>query len=411
MDRKVTAYTGIIVCSTAALFYWFQYLTSTLPSITVRQLMHHFHASAIQIGFINASYFYTFFIFLFICGPIIDRFSAKKIIAIACAVCAVSTYTSVLSHNIILSCFSRAAMGASSAFAYPAMLYLIETWLDSRWFTLYASILTASAEIFILFFNLAVAVYLSKTSLSSIHISLAILGLVFAAISFFLIRNKPAQQQAQNHDPAPPLLTTIRLLFTNSQFIILLLITLFFFVSTAIFSASWGVEFSKAALGFSSKNAVFLNAALFGGIALGTIFFGLLGDWLKYRKWQILGSATLSLLVLGIILFAKPLNFPITVSLFSLLGFLMGTSINVYYYAKKICPQGVIATGMAIVTAISNISFMILPPLIGWILDSHWHGTLSHGARVFSRGAFQEAFIVAPLSYIVVIGLTFFLKE
>jgi hypothetical protein len=39
----------------------------------------------------------------------------------------------------------------------------------------------------------------------------------------------------------------------------------------------------------------------------------------------------------------------------------------------------------------------VLQPLLGWLLDLAWDGTMADGARVYTAAAYESAFLVLPV--------------
>ena len=405
VESKKSMSRGYVICFIAALFYCFQCLVAMLPSIEVRPLMVFFHANGTQVGYINSAFYYTFIVFLFLCGPIVDRFPSRLVMGFSCGLSAVATYTAVISHNIVIAYISRAIMGAGTAFSYPLMLYLIEAWLNKRWFTFYTSIYTASSQFFIVIYTVLLVSFLAGLSIVILHAGLAILGIVFAILGFFVISDNNYTQKSL---PLLKMFKSILLLMWDFRFIHLSIMTMFLFVSITMFCGSWGVEFSKDALHFSEQQAMMLNAILFLGVGCGIIFFGILADWLGYRKWQLLISSILIFCILMILLYVNALNIYVVGILYVLLGFLNGVCINVFYFAKVFSKHEVLGAAIGIITAFSILNYLFLPPLIGWMLDNSLHVVLVSGVRVYTRLAFQQAFIFAPIASVLAILLLFF---
>jgi len=54
---------------------------------------------------------------------------------------------------------------------------------------------------------------------------------------------------------------------------------------------------------------------------------------------------------------------------------------------------------------------MLLQPLVGLILDSHWTGQMVDGARVYSQEAYKYGFIPMMVWIVLSVLLLFFTRE
>lgn len=50
-------------------------------------------------------------------------------------------------------------------------------------------------------------------------------------------------------------------------------------------------------------------------------------------------------------------------------------------------------------------------PVIGWLLDLHWNGTILQGVPIYSVHDYQIALSILPIGLIISIIFGFFLRE
>lgn len=53
----------------------------------------------------------------------------------------------------------------------------------------------------------------------------------------------------------------------------------------------------------------------------------------------------------------------------------------------------------------------MLQPLVGWLLDLGWEGSLVAGARIYSLAAYQGAFLILPVTCAWGVLITLFVRE
>ena len=105
-----------IVCITAALFFFYEFVQMSMFSAINTQLIHDFHINAAQFGNLSATYFYADVLLLMPAGMILDRFSVRAIILTAMTVCVVSTIIFGLTSNFYIAMVAHGLSGGGSAF-------------------------------------------------------------------------------------------------------------------------------------------------------------------------------------------------------------------------------------------------------------------------------------------------------
>jgi hypothetical protein len=79
--------------------------------------------------------------------------------------------------------------------------------------------------------------------------------------------------------------------------------------------------------------------------------------------------------------------------------------------ARENTPSWSAGVTLGIVNGFVVGSGAILQPLVGWLLDLGWSGTLVAGARVYSLDTYQAAFLVLPATCGLGALLTLLLRE
>jgi nitrate/nitrite transporter NarK len=82
------------------------------------------------------------------------------------------------------------------------------------------------------------------------------------------------------------------------------------------------------------------------------------------------------------------------VSLVILLGLGSGSVIVGFAFVKESLPPQLAGTVTGVYNMGSILGPMILQPVIGWMLDLSWRGTLSGGVRIYDPAAYRSAFVL-----------------
>lgn len=393
---------GLLAFSIAALFFTYEYVLRVLPSLIVQPLMKQFHATALQIGFLGAFYFYMLFGAQLIVGPIIDRFSARLILSLSSIMCALTIYLFTMSTTLVEGELSRLFLGLGSAFAYPLMNLLIQNWQKPQQFTTYSGVGTAIAIFSFAGCSIGFTMLIKTMEWQVIGISLTWFGGVLAVIAGLFVSNKKVPILTHKNHPRSDtgFSHNLKKLLKLKIFWLLFAVTFLYFMAITNIFALWGVNFLKQAQHMSDTQASWTNACAFFGMGCGVVIFGVWAAYFPWHKFFISVSAIISAVILFIIIYVQ-FGF-VTMSVFYfLLGFSSGPAISLYCLAKEIPDKNVVGTSLAIINMASLLGAVIFQPIIGHILDLYWQGGIVDGARVFSTHAYAMAFLLIPCCQIV----------
>jgi MFS family permease len=127
---------------------------------------------------------------------------------------------------------------------------------------------------------------------------------------------------------------------------------------------------------------------LYVGMVAGTPMFAYLSKvWDSYKKPMILGivCATVSM---AAIIFGTGLPLNVAFLLFFTTGFSCGATVG-YALAMTAFPPSVGATVSGFINMMSMFSGVILMPLIGYIVNWSWDGTIENGVKVYNVNDFK----------------------
>ena len=72
---------------------------------------------------------------------------------------------------------------------------------------------------------------------------------------------------------------------------------------------------------------------------------------------------------------------------------------------------GQVHIAMALVNMAVIAAGAIMQPVIGWLLDFGWRGEIEGGIRIYTTEAYQQAFIVLPISCVCAFILALMVRE
>ena len=129
MNSTISQKTAWGIWFLAALFYFYEYILRTAPSVMLPELSAYFSISHAGLGFLIGAYFYLYAPLQIVAGITIDVFGEKRILPMAVIMCLVGSFLFILPHYYT-ALIGRLLIGAGSAFGFVAIIYVATNWID-----------------------------------------------------------------------------------------------------------------------------------------------------------------------------------------------------------------------------------------------------------------------------------------
>jgi MFS family permease len=386
-----------------AIFYFYQYMLRSAPSVMMPQLSKAFALSSMGVASILGLFYYGYSPFSLVAGAAMDRLGPRRVLPIAAAVVGVGALLFATGRSDLAS-VGRVLQGAGGVFALVGAIYIAtKNFPPSR-----AATLIGATQMFGMAGGSAGQFAVGPMIGAGIAwdrfwIGTGIAGLAMGALLFvFLPKQKRTKQSANGSRSTKHGFYTV---FKNPQSILCGVIAGLLFIPTTIFDMVWGVRYLQEAHGFDYASAVMRTAAVPFGWIIGCPLLGFISDRLGRRKPVIIGGALLLFACLAWILFG-PLGVlpPYTVGLTA--GLASGAAMLPYTVIKESNPSQFGGTATGVMNFLNFTFSALLGPVFGWMLQ-----LLSGGAGSMQLEHYQLAFAPLLLGVVIAIGLAFCLKE
>jgi MFS family permease len=397
-NRKAAAIAWFV----ASVYYFFQYVLRSSPSVMMPQLASAFGINVISVASIVGLFYYGYSPFSLIAGAGMDRLGPRKVIPIGAAVAGLGALLFATGDNAAGS-VGRLLQGAGGVFALVGAIYIASKYFPPS----QAATLIGATQMFGMAGGAAgqfvVGPLIAKgLTWKAFWVGMGISGLVISAVLFMLL---PKDDAPVKPDKEHSIVHGFYVVFKNPQSILCGLIAGLLFIPTTIFDMVWGVRYLQEAHGFDYASAVLRTSMVPLGWIIGCPLIGFISDKLGRRKPVIIGAATALLICLAWILFGPTDVLPPYV-LGLCAGIASGSAMLPYSIIKEANPPnfGGIATG---VVNFLNFTFSaLLGPVFAWLLQR-----LSGEASAMQLEHYQMAFAPLLLGVAIAIALTFLLKE
>ena len=394
---------AVVAWVLTAIYYFYQYMLRSAPSVMLPQLSQAFGLSALGVASLVGLFYYGYSPFSLVAGVAMDRLGPRRVVPVAAALVGVGAVLFATGRSDVAS-VGRLLQGAGGVFALVGAIYIATSNFSAR----RAATLVGATQMFGMAGGSAgqfvVGPMISRgLAWNRFWIGMGIAGLAMGVLLFaFLPRERPSEQRDAG---LSGIIGPFRIVFGNPQSILCGLIAGLLFIPTTIFDMVWGVRYLQEAHGLDYGSAVMRSAAVPFGWIIGCPLLGFLSDRLGRRKPVIIGGAVALMACLAWILFGHTGLFPpYVVGLIA--GLASGAAMLPYTVIKEANPPQFGGTATGVINFINFTLSAVLGPVFGQMLHK-----VSGGAAVMTHEHYQSVFIFFLYGVAAAVALTWLLKE
>ncbi len=403
-----------------ALLYLFGFFQRVAPAVLTAELMRDFGVGATGLGQLSAFYFYSYVAMQIPTGILADRWGPRRLLGAGALVAGGGSVLFALAPDILWANAGRLLIGGSVAVAFVGLLKIATHWFAPRLYAMVSGVALLCGIIGAVCAGPPLRLLVNHFSWRSVMLLAALTTLVIGFAIWHLVRDYPHEKGYADLYSPPTykaqamrsgILHGIGQVFRYRNTLLLCGTSGGILGCVLTFAGLWGVPFLNTHQGLPTARAATITSALLVAWAVGGPFFGWLSDRLGRRKPLFILGAMLALLGWCGVLLVPRLPLAALIALLLLTGFSSGVMIIGFAFAKESVPAELAGTVSGVVNMGANIGPMLLQPAVGWVLDRHWTGTLSAGARVYSPAAYRAGFSLLIGWAALALLLLFFTRE
>lgn len=400
--------------SLGALFYCYEYFLRISPDVFTGPLMSTYGLSGAALGNLIAFYYYAYTPMQLPVGILMDRYGPRLLLTLAVLCCATGSFLFAATDFVWVAALGRFMVGFGSAFAFVGVLKLAAIWLRPDRFAFVAGLATTLGMIGAMIGENALTFLVNEFGWRATTYGSAIFGLFLGVIIWSIVRNTKTKADEEIHYQNvsfSEIITDIIQAMSHKQVWLAGIVGGLLYIPTSVFAELWGVPYLEQARGFSSYQAAGAVSMIFLGWAIGGPVVGFVSDRLHLRKAPITLGSLMAALLIGLLLFTNYIPVDIVFVLFLLFGMFSSAENITFAIARESCAKEIAGSAVAINNMLVMFGGMILQPVVGKMLDSHWQGAMYLGHRVFSESNYQHALVILPAGLILAALLTLFMRE
>ncbi len=379
--------------ATAFGYAFFQRVT---PSVMVDDLMRDFSVGAAVLGNLSALYFYAYAGLQLPIGSLIDRWGARRMIAVSLILAATGSVLFGLAPSIYPAYAGRLLIGIGSAVGFVGTLTLISHWFPQNRFALLSGLTMFVAMLAGIGGQAPLAAVVEATGWRTTMIGAGVFGFVLAGLIWITVRATPevaAGIAVRKVGTAKhSVLRDLRSTFSNIHVWTISITALTMTGPMLAFGGLWAVPYLMARYGIDRPEAAFVASLMFVGWAIGAPLNGWLSDFIGRRKTSVVVGSLVSTSMISILFFWPGLPLEGAATAIFLTGLFGATMVISFALSREIIDPAYHGTVTGIVNGFTVGSGALLQPVIGLLLDLQWDGQLIDGARQYSLDAYHFAF-------------------
>lgn len=406
-----------VVTLTAALFFFYEFIQLNLFNSIDVALMKDFGLDAVQLGQLASMYFYANAMFLFPAGILLDRYSTKKLLLAAVALCTLGTFLFGVADQYMLAAFGRFLVGIGASFCFLSCIRIASRWFPPQQMATVTGIVVVLAMLGGLVAQTPFTLLIEYVHGWRNAVLLdALLGVfIFIAIAL-IVQDRPpdALQEAEvdkEHLERLGLWRSIKLAALNPQNWLGGLYTSFMNLPVFLLGALWGIHYLSEVRHISVVQASYATTMFFVGVIFGSPIFGWLSDKIERRVLPMVIGAVLSLGVIFVLMYAPQLSLMSLIALFFLIGFVTSSQVLSYPLIAELNPIYLTSTAVAIDSVCIMVSGFVFQPFFGWLMEQHGSHTMVNGVVVYTARDFNLAMLIIPVAFVIALLTTVFMRE
>lgn len=396
----------------AAVFYCYGFFQRVAPSVMVSDLMRDFAVGAAVLGNLSALYFYAYASLQLPVGLLLDHWGPRKMLTGAALLVGGGSLLFAAADNLWAAYAGRLLIGVGCGVTWVGALKLAAVWFPPRRFALVTGLT--------MLLGMAGAVGGQAPLAAAVEVmgwrgtlSIAgLFGLGLTAAILLIVRDAPAGTPPHDSSEHGGILAGLKLVLRRPQTWFVATFGAMMTTTLLGFAGLWSVPYMMVAYKLDRPAAALATSLFMIGWGIGAPVTGWISDHLGRRKPPMVAGATLGLTCVWALIY-WPGGMPLSGAY--VLLFLSGLFSVVMVLSFAAGREHNLPSTQGATLGFINMSVMatgaIFQPLIGWLLDVNWDGTLIDGARAYSLDAYKIALLTLPACNVTALIAALLVRE
>ncbi len=391
-----------LAISVVAAAYVLSFFQRFAPAGIAADLVAAFDTHAAALGVLAATYFYVYTLMQVPTGILVDTLGPRRILLLGGLVSGGGSLLFGLAPSLELALVGRTLIGLGVSVTFIAMLKIIALSFEDNRFASVVGICMLIGNMGSVLAGAPLSWLAQLAGWRSIFVGVAVISVVLGIGCWQWVRDRPerpgstpaASANRPRFDRTVVLSGLLSVLRNRATWP---LVCINFGISGSFFAFAglWITPFLTQAHGMSRATATTHVSLYFAGFAIGCVLIGALSDRLRLRKPVLILTSHAYLAIWLIWLTVGRLPLLISYTLMAIMGLLTASFTLSWACAKEVNPPQLSGMSTSVINMGGFLAGAILQPLVGWVMDQSWQGTLStSGARIYSLEDFRAGMLL-----------------
>ena len=385
-----------IMLGVVALAYVLSFFQRFAPAGIAQDLAAAFQTSAASLGVLAATYFYVYTVMQVPTGILVDTLGPRRILLLGGLVAGGGSLLFGLAPNLDLALVGRTLIGLGVSVTFIAMLKIVAVWFHERQFATVTGVAMLVGNLGSVLAGAPLTLMAQTFGWRSVFVAVAVISVLIGLACWWLVRDRPAAApgaSAPRFDRTAILQGLLQVVKNRATWPAAFVVT---GVSGSFFAFAglWAMPFFTQSLGMSRALASNHLSLYFVGFAVGCLLLGTLSDRLGRRKPVMIVGTHVYALIWLVWLSGATLAPWLSYTVIAVMGLSTASFTLSWACAKEVNPP--LLSGMS--TSVANMGGFLggalLQPMVGWLMDRSWDGTMQDGVRLYSPQDFQQGILL-----------------
>ncbi|MBP6985943.1 MAG: MFS transporter [Alphaproteobacteria bacterium] len=421
-----------IIWSSPVLFYFYQFTIRVSPGVLGDYIMADLQLTGAAMGALASWYYIGYTCMQIPVGLLIDRIGVRLPLFMATLLCVGGCYLFSMDRDVLVIALGgfelmsltnlefmslgRLMMGVGSALGFLSCVKTASLWFSPQKLGLLIGLTLTIGTMGATFGGAPLSLLAEQMGWRATVQGMGLIGLGLALYAIFVIKDSASSPY---HTAEPEVkgawykhvFISLSDVFFNKYTWIFGLYGGMMYVHLSGFADMWGPRYvSQTCCQDKSISAAAVSMIYFG-VAAGAPLAAILADyWQSYIKVMLLGAAG-AFVLFFVHLYAVEIPFGYLYPLYLVIGLFSGAQFLCFAAVCSGNDHSKTGAASGVHNMMCMASGIIFQPLIGYLLDWNWDGTLEGQSPLYAKSDYNLAMIVIPASLAIAAISCLFMKE
>lgn len=389
--------------------YTLSFFQRFAPASIAQDLALAFDTTAASLGVLAATYFYVYTLMQVPTGVLVDTLGPRRILLIGGVISFIGSLWFGLAPDLSQALVGRTLVGLGVSVTFIAMLKIIALSFEEHRFASLTGLGVFIGNIGSVLAGVPLAFAAAEIGWRAVFIAVAVASLVFGTLAWWMMRHSAAM--AGTRVDRSVVMGGLWSVLRNRQTWAPALTNLGLAGSYFTFAGLWAMPYLTQVHGYSRNIAATHLSLMYAGFAVGCLTLGIISDRLRQRKTILISAAVVYCSIWCVWWWGGALPVAATMALCALMGFSTAGFSLTWACAKEVNPPQLAGMSTSIANVGGFFGAAVMQPLVGWLMDRVWAGTMANGVRAYSLADFRFGLsVVIALAFFGLLA-AFFVRE